>query len=256
MSEIFDYGNAHLHFKEIDSTNSYARRLIDKQRREGSNGVKYLLISADMQTAGRGRSGKSFSSLAGNGIYMTVMLRVDRSPESCMLTTPAAAVGAVEALEAAGSQRLGIKWVNDLFSEDKKVSGILTEAVFDRTGKNIEYILIGIGINIDADIASMPEDAAKVAGSISGLNESREELMLHIAESISCRVYESFDDGSRIMRIYRERSILLGRQIVWSDRNGRHIGIAEDINDMGNLVVTENGHTVTLRSGEVSVRRT
>lgn len=255
MSESFDYGKAHIHFDEIDSTNSYVRRLIDKSRQDGSELPEYLLVSADMQTAGRGRSGKSFSSLAGNGIYMTVMLRADRSPEECMLTTPAAAVGAVLALEAAGSPRLGIKWVNDLFLDGKKVSGILTEAVFDCTGKKIEYILIGIGININADIASMPDDAAKVAGSIHGLHESREELMPHIAESISRRVAESFADSSEILRIYKERSILLGEQVCWHDAVGEHVGTAVDINDMGNLKVRENGQTVTLMSGEVSVRR-
>lgn len=256
MPQDFDYAKAHMHFKETDSTNSYVRRLIDKSRQEGTKLPEYLLVSADMQTAGRGRSGKSFSSLAGNGIYMTVMLRADRSPEECMLTTPAAAVGAVLALEAVGSPRLGIKWVNDLFLDGRKVSGILTEAVFDRTGRRIEYILIGIGINIDADIASMPDDAARVAGSIRGLRESREELMPHIAESISRCVAESFADGSGIMRIYKDRSILLGERICWNDGKGQHTGTAEDINDMGNLVVSENGESVTLMSGEVSVRRT
>lgn len=255
MSERFDYGRSHIHFAEIDSTNSYVRRLIDKSRQDGSELPEYLLVSADMQTAGRGRSGKSFSSLAGNGIYMTVMLRADKSPEECMLTTPAAAVGAVLALEAAGSPRLGIKWVNDLFLDGKKVSGILTEAVFDRTGRKIEYILTGIGINIDADIASMPDDAARVAGSIHGLHESRDELMLHAAESMSRCITESFTDGSEILRIYKERSILLGEEVCWQDSKGQHIGTAEDINDKGNLEVRENGRMTVLMSGEVSVRR-
>lgn len=244
-----------IHFDEIDSTNNYAKRMIEEYRQAGKSLPDCTVISADKQTLGRGRSGKSFASPSGGSIYMTIVLKLNETADRCMMLTPAAAVGTLEAIEEAGSEKLGIKWVNDLFLGERKVCGILTEAIFTKDGSSIEYAVIGIGINIDLDIATLPEEIKSIAGSISGLKLSKPDMVANIAEHVRKEALASIAGSLDFMRIYRERSVLIGREIYWDAVDGRHTGIAKDINDSGNLLVDENNRMVTLMSGEVSVRR-
>ena len=244
-----------IHFDELDSTNNYAKRLIEEYRQSGKNLPDCTVISADRQTGGRGRSGKSFASPSGGSIYMTIILRVDEAADRCMLLTPAAAVGTLWALEEAGSEKLGIKWVNDLFLGDRKVCGILTEAIFAKDGSRIEFAVIGIGININLDIDTLPEEIKAVAGSISGLSLSKPDMVRSVAEQVRKTALASISGDLGFMHIYRERSVLIGREVYWDTADGRHTGQVRDINDKGNLIVDENGNTVTLMSGEVSVRK-
>lgn len=255
MLKEFDYRKNNIHFEETDSTNNYAKQLIRERRAAGMDLNSNMLISADVQTAGRGRSGKSFVSPFGNNIYMTLILKLDELPEKCMLITPAVAVGAVQALEEAGSERLGIKWVNDLFLHGKKVSGILTEAVFDKTGTRIEYVVIGIGVDIDTDLTKLPDDLNDIVGSITGLKLDKKNMTISLAEHISKAVARVFEDKESILDIYRDRSVLIGEAVAWSDGSGSHTGRVIDINDNANLVVEEAGTERVLMSGEVSVRK-
>ena len=255
MLKEFDYRLNNIHFEEIDSTNNYAKRLIEEYRAAGKDLDRNILISADVQTAGRGRSGKSFTSPFGSNIYMTLILKLDELPEDCMLITPAVAVGALQALEAAGSERLGIKWVNDLFLHGKKVGGILTEAVFDKTGTRIEYAVIGIGIDIDMDLGRLPEELKEIVGSITGIKLAKKEMTISLAEHISKVVARVFEDKESILDIYRDRSVLIGEEVTWSDGSGSHTGRVVNINANANLVVDEAGTERILMSGEVSVRK-
>ena len=242
-----------IHLSEIDSTNDYAKRLIEQHRRDGIELPDCTLISADRQSAGRGRCGKSFESPKGGSIYMTLILGLNKLPEHCMLITPAAAVGTLEALEAAGSKHLGIKWVNDLYLDEGKVCGILTEAVMDESGTKIEYAVVGIGVNIDADIASFPEEVRDIAATLTGLKNSKEEVIFSIAKQVTSKIYAAVQGDLSFMRIYRERSILTRKCVSWEDDRGRHSGRVLGINDSGSLEVDEDGKKTVLQSGEVSV---
>ena len=297
MSNCFNYDFEYLHFPELDSTNNYAKRLIEEHRQsgdrqsgnrqsaDGASGDRQfadghagagqpgdgcvdrcaedilplsLVISADRQTSGRGRCGKSFVSPSGSSIYMTVVLKIGKAPDKCQTLTPAAAVGTLKALEEAGSGELGIKWVNDLFLKDRKVCGILTEAVFAEDASKIEYVIVGIGINIDLDLDTLPEEVREVAGTLKDLRLAKSDMVQSIAEHVRTELMHAIGGKTGFMRIYRERSILIGRGIYWNDAAGRHTGLVRDINDIGNLIVDEDGRTdgtVTLMSGEVSVRR-
>ena len=107
-------------FKTLDSTSSYLKRLAKTDGRHKDAAV------ALSQTAGRGRSGRSFFSPE-SGLYLSVLLKKGLEAETAELITPAAAVAVAEALEETGSPRAGIKWVNDIYIGGKKVCGILTE---------------------------------------------------------------------------------------------------------------------------------
>ena len=236
-------------FDEIDSTNLEAKRL-------AMTGLSRCAVIADRQTAGRGRLGRSFYSPPGCGIYTSLLLRPrpDQLADVTLLTT-AAGVAVCRALEKAAGVQAEIKWVNDLYLNGKKICGILTEGVTDFESGMIESIVIGYGVNFRDD-AHLPEELRPIVGSVFGAEPptvTRSALaaamlaeLLPLAEDLSSR---SFLPESR------RRSMLLGREIVFSRAGGRFAAVAEGIDDNGGLVVRlPDGSRETLRSGEVSVR--
>lgn len=236
-------------FDEIDSTNLEAKRL-------AMTGLSRCAVVADRQTAGRGRLGRSFYSPPGCGIYTSLLLRPrpDQLADVTLLTT-AAGVAVCRALERAAGVQAEIKWVNDLYLNGKKICGILTEGVTDFESGMIESVVVGYGINFRDD-AHLPEELRSIVGSVFGAEPptvTRSALaaamlaeLLPLAEDLSSRSF---------LPEYRRRSMLLGREIVFSRAGGRFAAVAEEIDDDGGLVVRlPDGSRETLRSGEVSVR--
>ena len=236
-------------FDEIDSTNLEAKRL-------AMTGLSRCAVIADRQTAGRGRLGRSFYSPPGCGIYTSLLLRPrpDQLADVTLLTT-AAGVAVCRALQKAAGVQAEIKWVNDLYLNGKKICGILTEGVTDFESGMIESIVIGYGVNFRDD-AHLPEELRPIVGSVFGaepptvtrsaLADAMLAELLPLAEDLSSRSF---------LPEYRRRSMLLGREIVFSRAGGRFAAVAEGIDDNGGLVVRlPDGSRETLRSGEVSVR--
>lgn len=135
-------------YRELDSTNRAAKEAAFSG--EAGHGA---LILARRQKSGRGRRGRSFYSPENAGLYMSIVLRPDRTLKEGLLITTAAATAVCRAVKKICGIDLGIKWVNDLYFHNKKVCGILTEAVTDFESGNIEFAVVGIGLNL-----YMPED--------------------------------------------------------------------------------------------------
>ena len=152
-----------LWFDSIDSTNTRARELARQGAAHGT------VLIADHQTGGRGRRGRSFHSPAGSGIYMSVILRPNCVPHHIMHLTCAAAVAMCDAVEAATGLRPGIKWTNDLVCGKRKIAGVLTELGFDNHG-NVDFAVIGIGINCCQQEDDFPEDIRSIAGSLASVS--------------------------------------------------------------------------------------
>ena len=141
---------AHLHtdglaltaLQSTDSTNTRIRVLAEDGAPEGT------VVVAAAQTAGRGRSGKSFLSPAGTGLYMSILLRPALTMGDSLLITTAAAVAVSRAIERVAGCEAKIKWVNDVYVDEKKVCGILTEGALDLENGGLRYAILGIGINI------------------------------------------------------------------------------------------------------------
>ena len=146
------YASGIHYFDTIDSTNTRARELA---RQGASHGT---VLIADHQTSGRGRRGRSFHSPAGSGIYMSVILRPNCSPQELMHLTCAVAVAACDAVETTAGIRPGIKWINDLILQNRKLGGILTEMSVDAKTGMVEYAVIGIGINCSQTPNDFPAD--------------------------------------------------------------------------------------------------
>jgi len=240
-----------IHFDTIDSTSTFARELVaDRELTEP------VLVTAEQQTAGRGRTGKTFSSERGNGLYMTVAFQVGRRPQDSLFVTVAAAVAVCEVLREAGCLNAEIKWVNDIYVSDRKVGGILTEAVTDPDTGIMRCVLVGIGLNIDADMNKFPEELRDRVGTLRRLRMSKETLARKIAEHLIERVTGVFSRESirsEVLDRYREHSMIIGREVFWEENGTKKTGFAIDIDDNANLIISTDDEEVKLDSGYVSI---
>lgn len=231
-------GTPVIHLAEVDSTNNEAKRLI-----AAGNTPHSLVIVADRQSAGRGRSGKSFYSAIKDAVYMTVVF-ISGTTDNPASITIAAAVAVAKALE----QRLNIypkiKWVNDLFYNGRKFCGILSERVGDR-------IIIGIGINCNASPTDFPPELSATAGSIPLYGTTKNELIASIYNKLKDCLEQDF---LAVLTEYRQRSFMAGKRITYHKDNIEISATAAGIDDEGRLLVkTDDGCIQQLSSGEVTI---
>jgi BirA family biotin operon repressor/biotin-[acetyl-CoA-carboxylase] ligase len=228
--------------ERVDSTNLVLRRLADTV----PDGTAVIAAS---QSAGRGRSGRSFLSPEG-GLYLSVLLRPAVEPERLPTLTPLAAVAVCRALEALCGVRCGIKWPNDVLLGGKKICGILVESVL---GGKRPCVIVGIGVN--ANTTSFPEELRAVAGSIAA--ETGRSCDLHALAAELLRSFDALyaawteDGGRSVLTEYRRLCLNPGREVLAETRRGRALSIGEDYSL---LVRWEDGAEEALRFGEVSVR--
>lgn len=237
-------------FVRVDSTNT---KCIEKAQQGEPEG--YVAI-AGSQSAGRGRRGKAFFSPADSGIYMSILLRPTGLTENQVLHfTTMAAAAVSEAIEEVSGKKAEIKWVNDIFIDGKKVCGILSEASYGLMSGNLEYVIVGIGVNAYEPESGFPSAIADVAGKVfdapkEGLkNRLAAEILNHFME-----YYEHLPD-TPYSEEYIKRSMVTGRDVTVHRGNERvraHVlGIDEEF---GLKVQYEDGSVEILRSGEISIR--
>ena len=233
-------------FDEIDSTNNKAKMLASSPCENGT------LVTADSQTAGRGRQGHTFYSPKKTGLYFSLIAH-PKDMQCISRITPAAAVSAAEAIAEVTGIRPGIKWVNDLFYEDRKIAGILTEAITDFETGRIHTVVIGIGINCSTEV--FPEELNGIASSLHTEGISRSRLAAVLRRQLLYHL-DRLDDPA-MMQKYREDSIVLGHEITYVKNGTAYTAYAVDINEEGNLIAELPDHTrEMLQSGEISIRRT
>ena len=228
--------------ESVDSTNNYAKKLIA----QGENSV--FLVASAQQTAGRGRQGKSFYSPAGTGAYMSLVVHPDAPLQNAVSSTTAAAVAVCRAIESTCGKKPGIKWVNDVYLNGKKVCGILTEAVTDFESATVSSVIIGIGINVST--TRFPSDVEN--GGCLGVSVSRAKLIASVCDELLKTVGGTYSD---FIEYYRSRSIVIGKEIKFTENGVSRIAKAVGVDEQGGLqIVTADGERRTLKSGEISIR--
>ena len=228
-------------FESIDSTNSEARRRMNK-------GISLpALFIAESQTEGRGRRGRTFYSQG--GVYMTAAFKI--SEGDLVFITTKAAVAVSEAIESLIDVKVDIKWVNDIYLNGLKICGILCESVRDPETSEIKGVIIGVGINLN--VIDFPKELTNIAGNLSAEGITAENLAFAVME----KLYEILESHRDFTHEYKKRSLVLGRGIVY-EKNGMKISaMAEDIDRRGGLVVrNQDGSLDTLTSGEITLRIT
>lgn len=236
-------------YKSIGSTNNEAKMLAMQ------NAVHGTVVIAEEQTQGRGRLGRNFYSPSESGIYMSIILKPNLNVSDSVLITTASAVAVCMAIEKFTEHEPRIKWVNDIYMDDKKVCGILTEAVTDMESGTINSVVVGIGLNVKTQL--FPDELTKIAGSIFQNTEERYIRNELAAEIINNVLLISENLKSRdFLEFYKKRSMILGEKIRYLKNNQWHEGYAQDIDEQGGLVVYhEDGEKEVLHSGEITVRK-
>ncbi|WP_413853654.1 biotin--[acetyl-CoA-carboxylase] ligase [Candidatus Ruminimicrobium bovinum] len=227
-------------FDTITSTNDYAKNAVwQKQITENS------LITANTQTAGRGRFDRKFFSPAQTGIYMTFVIFPEKDVEDILLVTLTAAVAVVRAIKNLTGITVNIKWVNDIFFNDKKIAGILTETVFNTQINKTESVIIGIGLNINTKI--FPEELKNIATSLN-VRISRNKFIAEITNNF----FDLYNNATNEQIITEYKKYLItNRTVIYYIDGEKFKGKIEGINNNGNLIINSNNKHVILNSGEI-----
>lgn len=238
------------YFEEITSTNQYAKQMAEDGAPEG------LLVVADCQTKGRGRSGRSWATPAGTNIAMTLLLRPKLPPERISMVTLVMGMAVTGACRRCCGLPVQIKWPNDVVIGGKKLCGILTEMSTEIA--SVSYIVIGTGINVN--MKEIPEELKSIATSLLlelGHEVNRAKLIACVMEEFE-QYYSAFlekGDLSALQDTYNEMLVNRGRGVRVLEPEHEYDGTAEGIDERGRLLVRlEDGSVNAVYAGEVSVR--
>lgn len=273
-----EFSQSHIEcFKEIDSTNTHAKRLLSNcaSMRNSSgelteDGKKYhgSMFVAESQTQGRGRLGRTFVSPAKTGIYLSIVYAPKGGITQAAKLTAFSAVAVARAIKKLYGVNVSIKWINDLFLNGKKICGILTEGITNFETGIIEAAIIGIGINIEANSQIFDENLKNIAGGIlenSNTNTSedstgkrnRTQLAAYVCGEV-LRILE--ENPESVLKEYKSLVFMLGQEVTVhpiADGTESYTAIATDIDDEIRLVVKKSdGTECHLGSGEVSLKST
>ncbi len=225
------------YYKSVESTNAIARTLAE----QGCPGKSVII--AEEQLDGRGRRGRSWSSPPGKGLWFSILLRPDRiAPGEISPVTLVTAVALARTLKRETGLPVTIKWPNDLLIRERKICGILTEIKGEPD--HIEYLIIGIGINVLQERKDFPPDLRCPPSSLyleSGARTDRTSLFLLLLERLSSSLELFFQQGFAPFRApWIELNSTLGRMVNLSWPGGGIKGRAIDLDCRGALIVEDN----------------
>ena len=254
VAEIEKYmqpGEVGAHFEmhaQIESTNDRAKELAVQGAVHGS------IVLAERQSRGRGRFGRVFHSPEGSGLYLSCILRPDIPAERAVMITSMAAVAVARAIEKVADVQAQIKWVNDVYIGSRKVCGILCEAGLDFESGQMQYVVMGIGVNVGE--MEFPDELRDIGTSIAnecGHALSRSRFAAELLNELN-RLYPQLAEGG-FMEEYRRRSNVIGRDVKVLRGGESYPATVLDIDSEGSLVVrTAEGELQKLHSGEISLR--
>lgn len=233
----------------IDSTNNYCK------------GLPYTdpatAVIANHQSSGRGRYGRSFVSPKGTGIYLTYSFQPRFPIQEISQVTTVAAVLTHQVLSRVSGATLGIKWVNDIYRDNLKICGILTEALGSLDSGNFERVIIGIGINCLK--GGFPPELSGIAGSLSDSAQpafTRNQIASELIRELHC----TFDGAeslhaSQYLEYYREHCFIIGRQVTVTETGKAPVSAyVEGVDDQYHLLVQTRDGRRCLSGGEVSLK--
>lgn len=245
-------GSRLLCLESVDSTNTEAKRQAMAGAPDG------LVIVSEEQTGGRGRRGRVFQSPKGKGLYLTALLRPQLEPQAVSDITAWAAVAVCDGIEAACGVRPRIKWTNDIVLGGKKLCGILTELGLEGESNALDYLICGIGVNVNQSPEDFDQEVRPIAVSLSqvlGHPVRRAPLAVEIIRALD-RMYAGFPQNKEeYLQRYCADCLTPGNPVQLFTPASRQEAFALAIDDEFRLVVEyPDGRRAALSSGEVSVR--
>lgn len=242
-------GKQVVYFPVVDSTNRAAREMARGGAAHGT------LVLADTQTGGRGRRGRSWISPAGEGVFMTLIIRPEGNPERAAKISLAAALAAARAIGRVSGLDARIKWPNDIVVSGRKVCGMLLE--MDLLEDGSPAVSAGIGVNVHQ--TQFDEEIVHTASSLdllAGRRIDRADVVLAILEEMERAIQELQADEAAFMRAYRAMSATLGQRVQVIAHSASYTGTAEGVTESGSLLVRadEDGGLREVLAADVSVR--
>lgn len=238
-------GHKILFLEEIDSTNNKAKQIAFESQ-DGD------VVVSETQHSGRGRRGREWHSPKG-GIYISFILKPNISPERAPQITLLSSVALVETLNSMKSKmNAKIKWPNDILISGRKISGILTELSSDM--EKINYVVVGIGINLNTDLEELPEKAASLKVEM-GQEISVKLFLKSFFEHYDTVYQEYLNNGiDQIIEKWKKNSDTLGKNVKIIGINETYDGLAKDIDENGALILKTKDKEIKVYSGDVSLR--
>lgn len=239
--------NTHLNvsLNEHCSSTQLDAKLGMEANREGKT-----LYLANSQSAGKGRFGRRYYCPDQGGIYMSLHLKPQLPPAELPPYTLMVAAAICKAIKNLTLIDVSIKWVNDIYYREKKIGGILTEAITSIETGLVTDVIIGVGFNMA--ISTFPEELKTKAGSLfeGPCPITRNDLI--------CEIWKEFfqTDVDELVYLYKERSLVLERTVTFEQNQQTYQGIAKDISDTGQLLVQlDKKKEIWLNSGEISLTK-
>lgn len=237
------------YWPELGSTNDEAKRLAGEGAPEGT------LVIADYQTRGRGRLDRGWVAPYGSSLLMSIVFRPQLAAHQIQRLTMSCGLAVADAIEQQTGLRAGLKWPNDVVIAGGKAGGILTE--IEVKGIEIDFAVVGIGLNVNLDPALLPADAPVQATSLSrqlGTEVPRLPLLWVVLEKIEER-YSALRTGQSPHREWAARLVTMGRPVVIAGAGPVVEGVAESVDVDGALLVRlADGCLERVVAGDVTTR--
>lgn len=236
-------------YRLVKSTNDLVAQLAETGAPEG------MIVTAEQQSQGRGRLGRTWFSPESTGIYVSILLRPRIKPDQAPGLSIMTAVALAKTLEAYAPGEIAIKWPNDILLSGKKMCGILTELSAEKN--KIHHVVVGVGMNVNQKSADFPPDIRRIATSLRATTKhlvNRAELLRSFLRNFEEEylTYQKYGlkKAHRRLRTY---STMLGQTVRLLSGDTILEGIAADIDLSGALVLEMNGKRMLVSAGEVSV---
>lgn len=238
------------HYETIGSTNEAAKAWA----RDGSTPAAHgAVVSADSQTHGRGRHGREWVSLAGKGVYLSMVWRPQIEAHQVGRLTIVAALGAARALECVAAKPIETKWPNDLLLHRKKIGGLLCEAELKSDG--VEFVIAGIGLNVNFEKEDFPERPVFPATSLS-LETGKTWPIPKLRDACIAALHEEYSryeagQWPTQRAEFIARCAIIGEPVTVSSGEQEYSGVAVGVDEDGILLVQTASETRRVVSGDV-----
>jgi len=245
-------GNSIQHLQSVTSTNLVLGKMIENQAL--SPIAEGFVLVADEQTAGRGQGNRVWVSPRGKGLWFSVFLKPEISAEQIYLVTWIGAVAVAEVVKQKYNLKVMIKWPNDVHVDGRKFCGILTQSSLH--GKNVESVILGIGINLNQQEKEINQSYGPIASSLQIILKRQIDAK-QIFSALLSELDQQYEllvigNGGSIIKKWKEFATFLGQRVTIVQDKSAYEGIAEDIDNRGGLILTlNNGTKKTFYSGDL-----
>ena len=238
------------HFPQIESTNTKARELAEQGAPEGT------LVVAEYQTRGKGRMSRPWESPAGQNLLFSIILRPPLPPQQTFNLILLVSVALCRSIQMETNLELKIKWPNDLYCRGKKLAGILAE--FAAESDRLNYVIIGVGLNVNWSPAALPEDAQPATSILgeTGIRASRLEILVSFLAGMERFYRQAQREGYHfIKQAWDHYSLIRNRPVKVMNGKETWSGIAQGIDPQGALmVILDSGEKKRFLTGDVHLR--